>query len=283
MNLKFLLKQKISIWLDFIFLIPSYFITRSSLLGMRSSKESKKGLTALVIANGPSANSLNLLKVKNAVRQGNLEVFLINFALLDERFANFGAKYLLLSDELTKPTNSSSNNVLLWSLVEKNINLTVITPTTWHQKYSELDCESGRCLHFVDTSIVGATSSISPLRAYGYTPLTAYKALSVAHFFGYEQILLIGFDNSMFRTLKVNEKNQIFEGDHHAMTSYSYEADLTHLYQNGLADYFYGLSLSHSTLRHCFKTVNAINLGLNSDLDAFKKIDKTSDWYDLIE
>jgi hypothetical protein len=138
------------------------------------------------------------------------------------------------------------------------------------------------CLHFADLPLPGWTRSTSPLLPYGYAPLTAYKALAVAIYLQYNEILIAGIDNSMFRNLTVSPQNEIFEHPNHSVAAYNSSQNLTDLYPNGIEDYFYSLSLVFGTLRTCFGKERILNLGHNSEVDCFPKIDKNSKWIALV-
>jgi len=282
MKLSSLALQKIGVLTNFLFAIPELFSYRSALIGLRSVKNSKNNRVALLIANGPSAGILNLTKVKMEVQSGKLDLYLINFSILDDKFRQLQPNYLVLSDEATRPDANSGRNHQLWDLISQLKSLQVITPMLWHGKYTQLPCDDFSCLHFVDVSLISWTENCSPLFPYGYVPLTAYKALSVANFMGYSEILLSGYDNSMFRSVSVDSKNRLIEGPNHSSGNYKDSNDLTELYENGIADYFYGLSLSFLSLQNAFKNLPITNLGIDSEVDCFPKISPESKWSHLI-
>jgi hypothetical protein len=110
----------------------------------------------------------------------------------------------------------------------------------------------------------------------------AGKALAVAVYLQFDEILIAGIDNSMFRNLSVNSENQIFEHPNHSVNAYNITHNLTHLYPNGIEDYFYTLSLVFGTLRTCFGNEKVLNLGLNSEVDCFPKVNADSKWIELV-
>ena len=282
MRMSYLAQQKIGVFINFLFALPEIFLKYPALSGLRDLKNSKSDHTALLIANGPSSNNLNLEKIKLAVQDGHLDLFLINFSILDEAFQQLNPTYLVLSDEATRPDVDTVRNRQLWDEISMLKSTQVVTPMLWHGKYAELKCQDSSCLHFVDVCLIGWTQNCSPMYPYGYVPLTAYKALSVAGYLNYSQILISGYDNSMFRNISVNSKNRLVENPHHSIGNYTDAIDLTGLYQNGISDYFYGLSLSFSTLKYAFQEFPITNLGVNSEVDCFPKISKLAKWSHLI-
>lgn len=282
MRLSSLVFQKIGVLLNFLFSLPEMFLYRSALTGLRKIRESKSDRTALLIANGPSSANLNFKRIKDEIQSGNLEIYLINFSILDEDFLELNPNYVVLSDEATKPDVESLRNKELWDLLSSLKSTQVITPMLWHGKFKQLSCENFSCLHFVDVSLIGWTDNCSPMYPYGYVPLTAYKALSVASYMGYSEILISGYDNSMFRSISVDSKNRIIEGPNHSSETYRDSHDLTKLFENGIADYFYGLSLSFLSLRKAFGNFKITNLGIDSEVDCFPKISSSSKWSFLV-
>ena len=45
--------------------------------------------------------------------------------------------------------------------------------------------------------------------------MTAYKALSIACYMGYEKIYVCGFDNSYFKSIFVDKDNNVYYNDEH--------------------------------------------------------------------
>jgi hypothetical protein len=274
--------QKIGVLTNFLFALPEIFLYRSALTGLRRVKGSKPDRAALLIANGPSSSNLNLSKIKSEIQSGNIELYLINFSILDENYLQLNPNYIVLSDEATRPDIETQRNRQLWDSISSLKKTQVITPMLWHGKFNQLRCEDSSCLHFVDVCLIGWTDNCSPMFPYGYVPLTAYKALSVANYMNYSEILLSGYDNSMFRSISVDLKNRLIEGPNHSSETYRDSNDLTKLFENGIADYFYGLSLSFLSLKKSFGNLQITNLGINSEVDCFPKISNTSKWSYLI-
>lgn len=274
--------QKIGVLINFLFALPEIFLYKSALTGLRRVKGSKSDRAALLIANGPSSANLNLNNIKSEIQSGNIDLYLINFSILDEAYLQLNPNYIVLSDEATRPDVETQRNRQLWDLISGLKSTQVITPMLWHGKFNQLSCADSSCLHFVDVCLIGWTDNCSPMFPYGYVPLTAYKALSVANYMNYSEILLSGYDNSMFRSISVDSKNRLIEGPNHSSENYKDSNDLTKLFENGISDYFYGLSLSFLSLKKSFGHLQIINLGVNSEVDCFPKVFSSSKWSHLI-
>jgi hypothetical protein len=282
MRARVIILQKLGLLLNSLLIIPEYLYQVKSLRGMRTIKNSKKGAVALVLANGPTANHLDFAKIREKSIDGTFDLFLVNFAILDERFFELSPRFIVLSDELTKPNFKSNQVTELWRLISTLPNTSVITPMSWHNKFTELKCSQKVCLHFADIPVPGLTRSTSPLRPYGYVPLTAYKALAVAVYMQFSEILIAGMDNSMFRNIAISGTNEIIENPNHSVRSYISSHNLTPIYPNGIEDYFYSLSLVFGTLRTCFSGRNILNLGVHSEVDCFPKVNINSRWMELV-
>lgn len=147
-------------------------------------------------------------------------------------------------------------------------------PTTW-SAIPELLEFSGVITFYNDLSLEGWTKNINPTRARAYSSLTAYKALALATYFDYQDILILGFDNSMYQTLEVDEKNNLIQGSNHADGASSKAVTLLNSeYRNGISDYFYDVSKGFRDLNVFFPKVKIQNLDSASKIDAFRKIER---------
>lgn len=254
---------------------------RNSLRGLKNYSSLKKNCSVLVIANGPTVKNLNLIQVKRYKDLGKLEVFGVNFSILDLQYEKV-IDYLVLSDPATHPNCKTDRATQLWEKVLSQSTFKVITPTSWHKDLKGTVCRSLGCLHFEDKSLEGFTLNINPTKPRGYVSLTAYKALAVALFFEYERTFVIGMDNSMFRSLTVDEDNNLIQFSNHGVGGYPSQENYSIFFTGGIFDYFYDLSEAFRTLKFCFGIYPVINLGLRSEVDCFSKIKPTDSFYALV-
>ena len=257
---------------------------RDSLVGMKKARGSKSSRIALVVANGPSSKDLNWDWVRKFKDERNMDIFLLNYSLLDTNSTNFVdlADYLVLSDPEMHPKSGSSKNLRNWETVKARSNLQLISPSQWHGEFCKENCAQRLCLHFNDFSLEGVTKNISPRRGRGYSSLTAYKALSCAIHFGYKRILVIGFDNSGFKDITLDTDRNLIQLPGHGLGDYSDDWDCTAHYPNGIGDFLYDYSELFLSLRRCFGGYQITNLGLNSEVDAFPKISLDDDFRNII-
>lgn len=261
--------------------ILAYGSEKHSLDGIRDYSKLAKNSSALLIANGPSAKKLNLSEVRKYKNLGELEVFGVNFSILDPNYEDI-IDYLVLSDPGMHPNSDSSRAIQLWKRIQDQNRIKIITPSSWHPFLKQTICKSSGCLHFKDSSLEGFTLNIDPTKPRGYVSLTAYKALAVAIFFKYQRIFVIGLDNSMFRNIAVNEKNELTQFSNHGIGIYPSSENLSSYFNEGIFDYFYDLSEAFRSLKFCFGQFPITNLGLNSEVDCFPKIDAANRFYSLI-
>jgi hypothetical protein len=244
---------------------------RKALRGTRRSRRIHTDQEALVVGNGPSAGKLNWNKVA-AEQKNGLQVFTINYFPLSEASNICTPNYIVLSDPITKPnvvTNSRTQE--LWEKVRETPNTTLVVPISWFyliQGDSEL---AERTLFFDDSGLEGWTKNISPTRARGYLPLTAYKALAFAGYLDFKRINIIGIDNSMFRTVAVDFENRIIQYPNHFFERGAVTTDISGAYPKGINDYFRDVSLCFGSLASYFVGLPIVNLDGESLVDCFPK------------
>jgi hypothetical protein len=242
-----------------------------ALRATRRFRGAGSGNRALVIANGPSAGSLDLDRVAEEQKQG-LCVFAINYYPLSEAAEKVKPDFLVLSDPVTRLSNTTDERTrLLWKSVRQETQTRLLVPTSWYQDLEADDGLLARAIFFNDIGLEGWTKNISPLRARGYLALTAYKALAFALFMSFDSVYIIGVDNSMFRTIGVTRENRLIQGAHHFFAAGGIETDVSDHFVNGIGDYFRDVSLCFSSLARSFSGSPVVNLDPQSLVDCFPK------------
>ncbi len=251
------------------------FGKRQRLAKLRSFRGSRNQIGALVLANGPSLGKLDPLALKNQVESEVLEVWCVNYFPLTETCTLLAGRYfLVLSDPATTPDSDDPATVRLWETIRKNRPSQIFVPTTW-SPIPELREFAEVVTYFNDLSLEGWTKNIAPTRARAYLSLTAYKALALASYFDYQEVLVLGFDNSMYQTLRVDEKNNLIQNSNHADGANSKSTtELNGEYRNGISDYFYDISRGFRDLNKFFPKKKIRNLDAASNIDSFEKIEK---------
>jgi len=244
---------------------------RKALRRTREVRQTRAGREALVIGNGPSAAKLDW-EIVVAEQKKGLEVFAINYFPLSEASEICTPNYMVLSDPITKPNVvANSRTHELWEKLRQIPGTTLVVPVSWFpliQTDSELFM---RTMYFDDSGLEGWTKNISPTRARGYLPLTAYKALAFANYLGFQQINMIGIDNSMFRTVAVDIENRLIQYPNHFFVKGAATTDVSSAYPTGINDYFRDMSLCFGSLASHFVSLPIVNLDGESLVDCFPK------------
>jgi hypothetical protein len=238
---------------------------------LKKAKNSKSECSALVLANGPSVNKLDVHEVKRLQELKSLEVVAVNYFPIVDKSLGLVPDHLVLSDPATMPGALSESNLKLWEWIAKHQQTTIYVPTSWSRDINEsASINADRVLFFDDTCLLGWSSNISPVKARGYVSLTAYKALAISLFLGFKNLSIIGFDNSQFRFIRVTEDNEVIQDPNH-FTAYGPTSNLTANLFNGISDYFYDTAQVFADLR-LFRKHNVANLDRESLIDCFPKI-----------
>ena len=240
-----------------------------ALKGMADKRNSGVGREALVIAHGPSTGRLNVEGVATAMEEG-LDVFAVTNFYATELSSRVSPTYLVLSDPLSGPNSHYAMAKKIWHDLEDHPEVQLIAPHAW---YPELNVLRPSTLYFNDCGLQGLTKNISPMRPKGYISRTAFVALAVAIYMGYDRIFIIGFDNTMHRALGVDEFGRIeLESSSHFYGTYPPEDELGDDYDRGVADALFSDSLCLVDLDRCFSSSPIINLDVKSSTRAFRKM-----------
>jgi hypothetical protein len=259
------------------------FVVRAIQLGPRHKlllrstaqlKDSKKGRIALVLGNGPSIRKINIRKVA-LEQQNKLDVFAVNWYPLTETGKLLTPDYLVLSDPAMKPNNLKDPRCAqLWNLLSEDVQTKIVVPTSWSKFFHRDSTLNSRIIYFNDLGLEGVSTNVTPTKPRGYLSLTVYKALAMATHFGFDDIFILGVDNTMFHGLSVTVNNEIMVGDHHFYAKQTTDQNMSNFYSNGVADYFYDISICFLHLRRCFGQIkNVYNLDFQSLVDCFQKRD----------
>lgn len=249
---------------------------------LSSMKLSKKGMRALVLGNGPS---LGLLSEKQLLsfQHGGGEFFAVNFwpsthlgavvpdylvisdgATLADPLSSYGEK---LSDEVKQ------KNELLNAFLRENIRIKIFCPLARVRELSEKFGDR-RITGFVDQGMRSVTSNTDPRFPRGYVSMTLFKTLAISTYMGYEEVFILGMDNTYPRDTFCDYANRIFRLERHAggedtIFDQSAVYPSMDVWAQDMFDLF-------SDLHRCFKKYQVLNLDPYSLTDAFRKIEKLS-------
>lgn len=229
----------------------------------RLLKNSKKGKSTFVFANGPSLNILDIYKVAYYIKNYGFDLFAVNsfisnyslspthYVLSDpvyfNRLHHDHHRRIQLNDDLKNIISSSSE---------------VFIPVQYHNYYKPNHyCFCDFYYHF-------SNNVFDILRPHGYLSMTAYKALAIAGFMGYDRIYICGFDNDYFKNISVSRNNEILFEDKHFFGDNKKvnKRPLT----TSIGDFLYRDHFLFSHLEK-FKGKEIINLNPHGLIDTFSK------------
>lgn len=247
--------------------------SRRLLKRLRSTKNSAKGRSALVLGTGPSLAKLDL----NAVELSNYDVFVVNKFFQSPAAEKIIPKYYCLSDPnffVDDKTNATfDDNSFLDYLYKTKPTLLVSHFYRNSKKYKDL-----KCIYFNDKEFRWMRQSISPIRPRSYVSLTLYKALAIATYMNYDAIYVLGMDNNEFSFYRSDINNKIYvdfakyyaPGTHVSIENGNQQ--LPEGYTSGMAGRLQFFGEIFGDL-HKFSKYPIFNLDKDSLVDAFPKLE----------
>lgn len=244
---------------------------RGQLGNTRALKDSRIGKIALILGSGPSLDHLNIDVLGDYID----DVFVINsFNQLDVAMrikpAFYGlsdpAHFGILSKEQDAELNSILNYV-------RTSNATLILP---HTVYFAKVFTSFNRIFFDDRERTFLNKNIGPLKPRSYGSTTIYKMLAMATFMGYEEVFILGIDNTNFLNYRGRPDN-LMEDIGAATASRKVETKSAFIsgYEKEFTSGMAGRMQSYAHLfgdLHKFKKYKIRNLDPYSLTDAFSKV-----------
>ena len=240
-------------------------------------KGRKKGKRAIVIGNGPSQGLISS-KILQKFSDAENDVFSVNFWNQNAELSKVAPQYLVISDPSTL-TESKIDGAYSKYLIDsgkalkayllKHQNIMLIAPVDQLNNLKNI-FGAHRVLGFIDVEMRWISSNIDPRMPRGYLSMTLFKALALAIHMGYDQVYLVGMDNTYPRDIFCDQKNRILNYERHAATP-DYLIDVSSQIPTmdvWAQDIF---QLFHD-LRRCFSGTQVMNLDCYSLTDVFSKI-----------
>ena len=250
------IKLAIQQFLRFLAFLKTPAPSADLLATMSSIKNTKNGMTALVIGNGPSQELL----IAEKVNQYFDDVFVVNDFHKMPAANEIKAAYYGLSDPISfrkEIPEIAQDLVSLENYAEKT-GCAFLLP---HLKEIEFSHLSNMKYFFDDRELI-FLKKISPMKPRPYTSVTLYKVLSVAVHLGYSNIYIIGLDNTEFYNYRGDISNHL----------YNQAADMSLVFESGIAGRMQSYAHLFGDLNK-FPTDKIINLDPKSLTDAFPKIE----------
>lgn len=259
-----------------MFMLKDFWIESLPLLFRNSSlKGAKSGINAIVLANGPSLKTIDPNKIQALKQSKQFDVFAVNSYVSSEFGKTAIPNMYVLSDPAHFGYGTADGNKKREAECLQDVkrlgqieNLTLFVPFSLKNRIET----TARVIPFCDRELL-LFKNFSDIRfPRSYCSMTAYKALQIASYLGYDSIHLAGFDNDYFKTIENDNKNQLWEVDKHF-----YEIGGTRrkvcrpaYHCDNLAEYLISNAMLFSDL-YGFKNSRIKNLISESLIDAFPK------------
>jgi hypothetical protein len=233
-------------------------------------KNTSSGKSALVLGNGPSQGFLDPIKLRRFVQHGNC-LFAVNFYNNNKTLSSICPSYHVISDPYTlkpdSPVRLSESNSALRQYLQKNRDIKICVPMDF-----DLENEfARRAIYFNDIEACWWTRNINPLFPRGYLSMTLYKALAIACFMRYDNIYVLGMDNTYPHDIFVDRDNHVCNTERHT-GGLDHLIDMSPFYKK-TEDALWGECLLFSDLRG-FENYSVVNLNPYSLANAFPKADR---------
>ena len=183
--------------------------TKGILSATKVIKSSKNGRRALVLGNGPSLSKLN----SQAVNTSKPDVWVVNSFFNAKCADEISVAYYVISDRTHFASEAHYSKMV--NFITKQEDITLVLPHWAPKEFPGHQLFQFKHLFFDDRQKAAWSRNTSPIKPRGYLSLTLYKALAFANFLGYEEILVLGMDNTEFVGYGSNVNNEfIFNGNH---------------------------------------------------------------------
>ncbi|MGJ0353774.1 6-hydroxymethylpterin diphosphokinase MptE-like protein [Aliarcobacter cryaerophilus] len=229
---------------------------------------------AFVFANGPSLSKIDLEKIKNLQKNEDYKVFCVNSFIrsFDQVII---PDYYILSDpvyfgediDLLKPGRYEELQEDLEKIEKYKITLFIPVQFKAFVDKKKIDT---KIYYFNDYEFFWSNNVVDILKPRSYLSMTAYKAIAIASYLGFNKIYICGFDNNWFKTIEVDENNSLFYYNNHASLQ---ACSGKHFVKPNEARNIGNLLYQHSFLFNNLYNFpkNIINLDKESLTDAFVK------------
>lgn len=177
-----------------------------------------KGEGAFVFANGPSLNKLDLNRVSFLQSEHGFKLICVNSFIRSFHDVVKPDFYVLSDPAYFGVADTSVTEKRLLELKEdisilEILNIPVFIPLQF-AKFAKINTKvyyfNDYEFRYFNKNIVNITTPRS------YLSMTAYKALAIACFMGFDKIYISGFDNDWFKTVGSNYNNDLFYENNHA-------------------------------------------------------------------
>lgn len=244
---------------------------RNPFAGLTRLRNSQPNRTVLVVGNGPSQSTMSSEDLA-AFRARGGHIFVVNTFYNSDALVEVGPTAVVWSDGLTIPRLLSDDTGL--ERFKRSLGSSAPLIFVPHRSVAEVGHLGVDCsvVPFCDMEIryrgLKESRSTRPDRPRSYVSMTLFKALAIAQWIGYKNILVVGMDNTYPRDLYCSASNHVLLRERHAFES-DYMNDLSQQFRS-VGDFLYEISLLMLDLSK-FADDRVLNLDPYSLTDTFKK------------
>lgn len=238
---------------------------RSLLWDLKALKSKFSGATLLIVANGPSSKKLDTERIERFQAEGGY-VMTMNWAHLNPSVKKIRTDFWISADRRPFEDSKKGRDLRRW--LSSNPSATILVP--------EIRAELARTYLPEHQIVAFCRLAVRHLRPsyWGEKPIypksflsqTGLHAIQIALWLGFSRIFLIGFDNTFFREMRVDDQNRLVNLVTHAGEETREESG------GGNVSSFL---VSQATLFYDYQKFSGheiMNLDLDSYTDSFKKV-----------
>lgn len=192
----------------------------SALAATRRLEGSRRGRRAFVFANGPSLRKLDARKIAKLQHEEDFDVFGIN-AYVRTDFARVARPDWYVMTDPAQWTMALSDaeveHLDVAGRAAARADFRRVCEETWSElkrararlfvPVEQWPCEGYESYAFCADANPFLANVYDITRPLGIRPLTAYRALSIACYLGYDRIFVCGIDNDAFKSITVDRDN----------------------------------------------------------------------------
>ena len=260
--------------IQLIYFIKYSIFHRKILKVTKSQKNKYLGQSVIVFANGPSVREIDPEKIALYQSKG-FKVIAVNSFSLASQAEIITPDIMVLSDPFYFGTYSGNKeldtidnrDLINKALAKIKLSASLNFIPIQYYKNASIGNKYG-IMAFRNPFSDNVTDITKP---HCYVGMTAYLALAVAGYLGFKNIYISGFDNSWFKSLQVDEENQLYMDNSHFYDSGNHQTiKVDKADGRDVGHYLY---IQHFLFRDLkmFRKLPIVNLDKNSLTDAFPK------------
>lgn len=246
-----------------------YFLARSSIRASVRTLEEMESMYVdsdlLIVANGPSSGNIDHATIQRFRERGG-RLMVMNWAHLNPAVKSTNPDFWISADRRPIEESEKAGQLQQW-LFERPETM-ILVPEIRVERYKDFfpsHCVAAFCRLAIRHFRFRHWEE-KPIFPKSFISQTGLHALQVALWLGFSRIFIIGFDNTFFREIRVNERNELVN-----LITHAGEENREEVGGQGMSNFLRSQSTLFADYMK-FSEDNVFNLDLNSYTDAFPKI-----------